>query len=375
MPSRYPAVDALRGAVMIIMALDHIRDFFNSDAMLFSPEDLSRTTPAIFLTRWITHFCAPVFMFTAGMGACFWLQRHPSKRQLSMFLLTRGLWLVILELTVMRLALNFNFSLRYPFLLIVLWALGCSMIILAALIYLPVRWLATLSIAVIVLHNCLDGMNLPVLHRSGPIFIGGLVFAAGYPLIPWFAVMSAGFCFGEIYSRKLTWKIGLGLTIAFVLIRAANVYGDPSPWSVQRSGVFTVLSFLRCTKYPPSLEFLLMTLGPALLFLAWLDKRQLSPANPLIVFGRVPLFYFVIHFYLIHIVLVVMTWFRYGRIDFMWGPLPSMGGSLKAFPPNFGYNLRVVYVVWILIVASLYPLCRWFAGVKARRHDWWLSYL
>jgi uncharacterized membrane protein len=360
---------------MIIMALDHIRDFFNSDAMLFSPEDLSRTTPLLFLTRWITHFCAPVFMFTAGMGAYFWLQRHHSKAQLSKFLLTRGLWLVILELTAMRLALNFNFSMRYPFLLIVLWALGASMIILAALIHLPIRWLAVLSVAVIALHNCLDGINLPVLHRGGAIHFAGLVFAAGYPLIPWFAVMSAGFCFGEIYLRRMSLKIGLALTIAFVLIRAANIYGDPSPWSVQSSAVFTVLSFLRCTKYPPSLDFLLMTLGPALMLLAWLNGRRLSDANPLIVFGRVPLFYFVVHFYTVHIVLVLMTWFRYGQVDFMWSPLPSMGGSLKAFPPNFGYGLWVVYVMWALIVASLYPLCRWYAGVKVRRRDWWLSYL
>jgi len=363
---------------MIIMALDHIRDFFHSGAMLFSPEDLSRTTPVIFLTRWITHFCAPVFMFTAGMGAYFWLQRHKSKMDLSKFLLTRGLWLVILEVTVMRLALNFNYSWRYPILLIVLWALGCSMMILGGLIYFPIRWLAVLSIATIALHNCLDGVNLPVLHRPGAVHFAGLVFAAGYPLIPWFAVMSAGFCFGEVYvrgGRRLTWKIGLGLTIAFVVVRALNIYGDPAPWSAQSSPVFSMLSFLRCTKYPPSFDFLLMTLGPALMYLAWLDGRGFSDANPLIVFGRVPLFFFLVHFYVVHIVAVLMAWVRYGRVDFMWGPLPSMGGAMKAFPTNFGYRLWVVYVLWISIVVALYPLCRWFAGMKARRREWWLSYL
>jgi uncharacterized membrane protein len=219
---------------------------------------------------------------------------------------------------------------------------------------------------------------LPVLHRNGAVQFAGLVVVAAYPLIPWFAVMSVGFCFGEIYmrrGRRLTWKIGLAMTIAFVLIRAANIYGDPAPWSVQSSGVLTVLSFLRCTKYPPSLDFLLMTLGPALIFLAWLDGRRFTDANPLIVFGRVPLFYFLVHFYVIHIVAVLMAWVRFGRVAFMWSPLPSMGGSLKAVPPNFGYDLWVVYVSWILIVASLYPLCRWFAGVKARRRDWWLSYM
>jgi hypothetical protein len=175
--------------------------------------------------------------------------------------------------------------------------------------------------------------------------------------------------------RRLTLKIGLALMIAFVLIRDANIYGDPAPWSVQSSGVFTVLSFLRCTKYPPSLDFLLMTLGPALIYLAWLDKRQFSDANPLIVFGRVPLFYFLVRFYVVHILAVFMAWLRYGPISFIWGPPPSMGGSMKAFPANFGYPLWVVYVLWVLIVASLYPLCRWYAGVRARRRDWWLSYL
>lgn len=372
---RYPAIDALRGAVMIIMALDHIRDFLSLSAMSFSPEDLSRTTPALFLTRWITHFCAPVFMFTAGMGAYFWWQNNRTKAQLSTFLWTRGLWLVILELTVMQLAFNFNFSSRYPVLLTILWALGMSMIILAALVHLPLRLLAVLSVAVIALHNCLDGFRLPVLHQGGAFQFAGLVFVAAYPLIPWFAVMAAGFCFGSIYRRGMSLKIGLALTIAFLLLRAANVYGDPAPWSVQRSGVFTLLSFLRCTKYPPSLDFLLMTLGPALMFLAWLDRRTWSAANPLIVFGRVPLFYFLVHFYTIHVVAVLMAWVRYGQISFMFGPLPSMGGSLKSFPPGLGYDLWVVYVVWVLIVAALYPLCRWFAGVKSRRRDWWLSYL
>jgi uncharacterized membrane protein len=373
--SRYPAIDALRGTVMIIMALDHIREFFHIGAMSFQPENLARTTAALFLTRWITHFCAPVFMFTAGMGAYFWWQRNHTKAQLSTFLLTRGLWLLFLEVTVMRLALNFNFSGSSPVLLLVLWALGSSMIILAALVHLPIRLLAVLSIAVIALHNCLDGTKLPVLHQPGAFPLAGWVFVVGYPLIPWFAVMSAGFCFGAIYRREVAMKIGLALTIAFVVIRTANIYGDPVPWSVQSSGVFTALSFLRCLKYPPSLDFLLMTLGPALMFLAWLDRRRLSVTNPLIVFGRVPLFYFVVHFYVVHIVAILMAWLRYGQVSFMLNPLPSMGGSPKSFPPNFGYDLWVVYVVWVVIVASLYPLCRWFAGVKARRRDWWLSYL
>jgi uncharacterized membrane protein len=195
--------------------------------------------------------------------------------------------------------------------------------------------------------------------------------------------MAAGFCFGQLFTvasavrRRIMLRIGLGATLAFFVVRAINIYGDPAPWSVQRSAVFTVLSFLNCTKYPASLDFLLMTLGPAILVLAWLDRHSLSSGNPLIVFGRVPMFYFIVHFYAIHTLAVLMAWLRYGgaAFSFMFNPLPSMGGPAKLFPANFGYSLWTVYIVWIGLVVALYPLCRWFAGVKARRRDWWLSYL
>jgi uncharacterized membrane protein len=370
---RYHSIDALRGTVMIIMALDHIRDFFNVSAMSFSPEDLSRTTPALFFTRWITHFCAPVFMFTAGMGAYFWWQQqNRTKGQLSAFLWTRGLWLILLDLTAMQVALNFSLDPRYPILLTVLWALGGAMIILAALIHLPVRALAIFSIAVIALHNRLDPINLPLLHNRGIFHVASFTLIFTYPLIPWFAVMSAGFCFAAIFHRQLTLKLGIALTVAFIAIRALNVYGDPIKWSVQPHAV---LSFLRCAKYPPSLDFLLMTLGPALIYLAWLNRFQFSRNHPLIVFGRVPLFFFLVHFYAIRAVTFLLAWLRYGQVSFLFSPLPSAGGSPKSFPPNFGYDLWVVYVIWIAIIAALYPLCRWFAGIKARRHEWWLSYL
>lgn len=363
--ARIQAIDALRGTVMIIMALDHVRDFFNISAASFSPEDLSRTTPALFLTRWITHFCAPVFVFTAGMGAYFWFQQQErTKAQLSTFLWTRGVWLILLELTAMRLVLNFNFSPSFPILLTILWALGISMVINAALIHLPLRVLAGFSIAVIALHNCLDGIKLPVLHQPGLFHLAGFTFLFGYPVVPWFAVMSAGFCFAAIYGRGFTLKIGIVLTIAFLLIRALNVYGDPMPWSTRN---FPILSFLRCAKYPPSLDFLLMTLGPALVYLAWLGTRKFSPANPLIVFGRVPLFFFLVHFYLIRALALAAGWLRFGDISFMLRPMP--------FPHGFGLSLPGTYCVWILLVVGLYRPCRWFAGVKARRHEWWLSYL
>jgi uncharacterized membrane protein len=380
---RVQSLDALRGAVMILMALDHIRDFIHRGAMSFSPTDLARATPAIFFTRWITHFCAPVFMFAAGAAAFLWWQRNHSKAELARFLWTRGLWLILLELTVMRFAYAFTFSSRYPVLLLVLWALGGCMICLAGLVYLPVRLLAVLSVAVILLHNCLDpirgGAIWSILHQPGAFQLGGLLFVVGYPLVPWFAVMAAGFCFGRVFlldpprRRRSCLTLGTVLTLAFVAVRALNIYGDPVRWSREHA----VLSFLNCTKYPPSLDFLLMTLGPALLALAWLDRQTFRPANPLLVFGRTPLFYFVAHFYAAHLVAKGLALIRYGRpaLAYLFDPVPSMGGPRSLFPPDFGYDLWVVYLVWLSIVAAMYPLCRRFADLRAAGRGWWWSYL
>ncbi|HLJ30291.1 MAG TPA: heparan-alpha-glucosaminide N-acetyltransferase domain-containing protein [Candidatus Angelobacter sp.] len=391
--SRLSSIDALRGAVMIIMALDHIRDFFHIGAMSFSPTDLAQTTPVLFLTRWVTHFCMPVFMFIAGVGAFLFGQRSHTKGRLSRFLWTRGIWFIVLELTVMQLSYNFTFPFRFIILLLILWIFGICMIAMAALIYLPIRWLATLSVAVIVLHNCLDRISAMkfgsgasawnLFHQPGLFSVAGKPFLAPYPLVPWIAVMAAGFCFGQVFllepaaRRRIMLRTGFALTIAFVIIRTVNLYGDPAPWTHQGSGVFTVLSFLNCTKYPASLDFLLMTLGPSLLVLAYLDQRALKNGNPLIVFGRVPLFYFVLHFYLIHALAVLAAWLRYGSSanKFIFNLLPSMGGPAQLFPADFGYGLATVYGVWILALAILYPLCRGFAKVKASRRDWWLSYL
>jgi uncharacterized membrane protein len=391
---RLTALDALRGAVMVLMALDHTRDFFHAGAMTFSPEDLTRTTPILFMTRWITHVCAPVFLFTAGAGAYLRLQRPLyTKAHLSIFLLTRGLWLVLVELILMRLAMNFSLDTRYPVLLLVLWALGISMVALAALIHLPPRALAVLSLAVIVLHNSADGVQASqfgalsglwnVLHQPGVFFVAGVPVFAAYSVIPWVAVMAVGYCAGPIFllepqaRRTMLLRWGTILVVGFVVLRAANVYGDPQPWSVQSSATFTVISFFRATKYPPSLAFLLMTLGPALLLLAYFDRRGLAPGHPLVVVGRVPFFYYVLHFFALHLMASTMAWFRYGNasFSFFFNPLPSMGGPAALFPKGFGYPLWVTYAVWIAIVALLYPLCRWFAGVKARRRDWWVSYV
>ena len=390
---RIYSIDALRGTIMIIMALDHVRDMIHRGAMSSSPTDLATTTPVLFLTRWITHICAPVFMFTAGLGAYLWWQRGRTKGQLSRYLVTRGLWLVFLELTVMRLAYNFDFAQSYPILLIVLWALGGCMIVMSALAWLPVRVLAVLSVATIVLHNLLDGIQASsfgsaaplwnVIHQPGAFPVGSALVIVGYPLVPWVAVMALGFSFGPLFQmepgkrRRYLLGIGAAMTVAYLVVRGINVYGDPAPWSTQRSATFTALSFLNTTKYPPSLAFLLMTLGPALIMLGLFDRMSFNSSNPVIVFGRVPLFYFVTHFYLAHIASVVLALAKYGSAawGFVFHPVPSMGGPVKLFPPDFGFDLWVAYTVWAAIVIGLYPACRWFAGVKARRKDWWLSYL
>jgi uncharacterized membrane protein len=378
---------------MIIMALDHTRDFFHSAAMSFSPEDLTQTTVVIFFTRWITHLCAPVFFFTTGLGAFFWLSRgHTESR--TAFLVKRGLWLVLLEVTALRFATNFSLR-EGPVLLTILWALGWSMVALGFLSRLPMRLLAIGSVLVIVLHNLADRVTVQsleaagplwsVLHQPGPVPLDGIQLIVGYPLIPWIAVMVAGFCFGPVLSmepqKRRAWmvRLGLGMIAAFLVLRAVNIYGDRFPWTTEVPDK-TWLAFLRCTKYPPSLDFLLMTLGPAVLLLAWLDRLRFSSTgrsgkNPLLVFGRVPLFYFLLHFLLIHLLTIPFAYFRYGKIAFLVDPLPSLGGSGELYPLDYGYDLGVVYGVWILVVTMMYPLCLWFSRFKERHRNWWLSYI
>ena len=378
---RLQSLDALRGTVMILMALDHVRDFFHRGAMLFSPTDLSRTTIPIFWTRWITHFCMPVFVFTAGIGAFLWWNRNQrDKSTLALFLFTRGIWFVLLELTVMQFSYNFDLSRNNTVLLLVLWIFGICMIIMSGLIWLRLSVLAALSVAAIVLHNCLDRVSIPVwlfLHRSGVFRLAGTTVLVSYPILPWLAVMAAGFCFGQAFlldpahRRKTIFRLGVMVTSTFFVLRALNGYGDPSP------RVPGLLSFFNCTKYPASLDFLLMTLGPALMVFSMLDRLRFGAHNLPVVFGRVPFFYFVSHLFLIHACLVVFSWARYGNatFGFIFHPVPSMGGPEHLFPPDFGFRLRTVYLVWIAVVAMLYPLCLWFSRFKATHRHWWLKYL
>ena len=390
---RIQSVDALRGAIMMLMAIDHIRDYVARSAQQFLRTDLTRTTPAIFLTRWITHFCAPVFMLTAGISAYFWMTRgHHSKAELSRLLISRGIWLILLEVTILRLILFSQISFTAnPVLLIILWAIGLSMIALAALIYLPMRVLIGISIAIIALHNLLDDVPAgrfgraawiwEILYKRGVIAIDGIKVRPAYPVLPWIGVMAGGYCLGLVFDwnadrrRRFLLGLGLGLAAAFVVVRAVNIYGDPVPWGHQASPIFTVLSYLNVTKYPPSLDFLLMTLGPAMVAMAWLENFHFHFTNPLIVFGRVPFFYYGAHLLLAHLIEIGMNLVRYGAKSFLLIAPPSMGNPSELFPSDYGFELWTVYAVWAVVLLLLYPACLWFARLKQHRHNWWLTYL
>ena len=376
-------MDVVRGVIMVLMALDHTRDFFGNLAQ--NPTDLATTTPALFMTRWITHFCAPVFFLLTGTGA--YLSRgRKTTGAVSRFLWTRGLWLIFLDLVLVRcLGYQFNFDFRVTVLL-VLWALGWAMIALAALVHLPAAVVTTIGVVMIAGHNLLDGVQLAspvwsILHAPGFVLNtpDHVVFAA-YPLIPWMGVTAAGYGLGQVYRweserrRAFVLWLGLGLTLAFLVIRGINVYGDPARWAPQPTALFTVLSFLNTTKYPPSLLFLLMTLGPAMLFLRAMDRGTPAVLRPALVYGRVPLFYYVLHFPLIHLLAVMTCLARYGTAHWMFES-PGLGSYPYSAPPGWGYSLPVIYLVWAFVVVVMYVPCRWFAALKQRRGDAWLSYL
>jgi uncharacterized membrane protein len=359
-------VDFLRGLAMAAMALDHVRMFFMNAAP--DPTDLSRTSVQYFMTGWVTYFCAPVFVFLTGTGAYFMLGSTRDPERVGRFLLVRGLWLVFLELTVMQFIWNFRMN---PHFITgqVLWAIGVSMIALSFLVRLPSRWVAALGVAVIAGHNAFDGVRPENLGAFGPVWtllhttdvidLGhGYSFHGLYPLLPWIGIAAAGFGFGEIYTQKagrrkrlLLWT-GLGAVVAFLALRLLNLYGDPLPWTVQKDAVFTALSFLNCEKYPPSLLFSLMTLGPAILVLALCEYRVLPSYQPFVVLGRASLFY-----YLLHVPFIHSLWLIFSALDFHAG------------------MLALTYLVWIIVVTVLLPLCYWFADVKRDRPYFWLSYL
>jgi uncharacterized membrane protein len=381
--ARIESVDVVRGVIMIIMALDHTRDFFGILGQ--NPTDLANASAALFLTRWITHFCAPVFFLLTGTGAYLSLRRK-SRSELSRFLFMRGLWLIFLEVVLVRcFAYQFNFDYRVTMLL-VLWALGWSMITLSALVRLPAFVVTALGVVMIAGHNVFDSVKsanaLWSILRS-PGFVvntpNHVVFVA-YPLIPWIGVTAVGYGLGQVYGwdaerrRAFLLRLGLALSLAFLAIRWVNIYGDPSHWMRQKTAVFTALSFLNATKYPPSLLFLLMTLGPALIFLWSVDRGTPRTLRPALVIGKVPLFYYVLHFPLIHLVAVATCYARYGTAHWMFES-PDLAHYPFSPPPGWGYSLPVVYLIWAIVVVAMYPLCRWYAAIKQRRSDTWLSYL
>lgn len=379
---------------MIVMALDHVRDFFSHELLSFFPLDLQKTYPAIFFTRWITNFCAPVFCFLAGTSAFLSFRRGKTRNELARFLLSRGLWLVFLEVTVIRcLGWNFEFDYRATGLLVI-WALGWSMVVLAALIYLPRALIAAVALAMIAGHNLLDGVRPEafgslawiwnILHVPGPLAEWPwprFTIIILYPLVPWIGVMAAGYAFGPLFQmessarRRRLWWWGLGITVAFIAIRAINGYGDPQPWHSQKNALFTVLDFIRCQKYPPSLLYLLMTLGPSIAALAWLDRVRGKWRHPFVVIGRVPLFFYVLHVSLIHLLAVVLAYAKYGHAEWVVGAPWGQNESSPQPPADYGYSLLGVYVIWLAVILVLYPACAWFAGLKQRRRDPWLSYL
>jgi uncharacterized membrane protein len=377
---RLPALDLLRGLVMVVMALDHVRDYYhNAD---FDPLDLSHTTAAIFLTRWITHFCAPVFVFLAGTGAFLYGSRR-TPRELSRFLWTRGLWLIFLELTWVRFAWTFDPDFRHGGLQVI-WVLGVSMIVLAALVRFPLWLTTTFGVVMVAAHNLLDPLD--AVRPDRPSFVWAILHEPSrfgdwdgwglgirYPLIPWIGVMAAGYGFGSLMllpreaRRRAVFKLGLAVCALFVIVRAIDVYGDTDHWSRQPSLLFTLFSFVNVQKYPPSLDYLLMTIGPALLFLAWMDREPPAFLRPLVTFGRVPMFFYLLHIPLIHASSIVVDAFLHGSRE--------IDHAAHAPPADWGFPLPIVYLAWFLIVLALYFPCRWFAGVKQRRREAWLSYL
>jgi uncharacterized membrane protein len=398
---RVESVDFLRGLVMVIMLLDHTREYVHSGSPRFSPTDLSKTTLAVFLTRWVTHLCAPTFVLLAGTSVYLQLSRGKSRAELSRFLITRGLWLVVLEFTAVRLAILFNFDYRLLGMAEVIWAIGVSMVVLAGLIHLPVRAVAAIGVALVALHNLSDALQVPaatamaatpppstlqklwlILHQPGfvPLSPGGVKVFVAYPLVPWVGVMAVGYALGVVYTwdsaRRRAWllKAGLALTSLFVLLRALNFYGDPQPWSKQTGALFTALSFLNTTKYPASLLFLLMTLGPALFILGLAEgvRGDSLPARVLITFGRVPLFYFVLQMFVAHGLGVLLGYLAGKSVGYQFLNFPASSADA---PPDAGFPLWVVYAAWAFGLLLLYPLCVWYAGVKARRRGFPFSYL
>ncbi len=379
--ARIVSVDVVRGAVLVLMALDHVRDYVTD--LRIQPEDLSRATAVLFATRWVTHFCAPAFFLLAGIGIGISASRGTKPRDSSRYLITRGVWLLVLELVITPIGWQFGFRL-VPAFALVLWALGWSMIAMALLVHLPRALVGILSVAVIAGHNLFDGVSPESFGALAPLWsalhvpgfvIPGVLFV-GYPLVPWFAVMALGYVLAGAFTwedasrRKLFITLGIAAVVLFIVLRGMNGYGNAFPWSEQRTPALTVASFLNVRKYPPSLMFLLMTLGPVLVALALTERARGWFADWLAVYGRVPLFYYVGHIAVAHVVAMVLALAQSGE----WRRVPIIHDP-GAVPASHGVGLIGVYIAWLIVVFLMYYPCREFARLKATRTDWWLRYL
>ncbi len=392
--TRLASIDIVRGAGMLLMAIDHVR--------VYSGLPAGGPTPGIFFTRWVTHFCAPAFIFLAGTSAFFYGRK---RADLSRFLLTRGAWLVLLELTVLRLAWTFNFDFAHYEMAGVLWVIGWCMIILAGLVRLPLRVLGTIGVVIIAAHNLLDsfvyGTLIPTLGNdpvsalwkifyvgfyAGPISLGanGPRLIVLYSIVPWAGVIAAGYAFGNVLTlepsrrTRICLAIGLGATALFLVLRGFNLYGDLRPWSsVARPNgpppMPALLAFLNTNKYPASLLFLMMTLGPTIALLPLVERARGAVARFITVFGRVPFFYYVLHIPLIHALALIVSRVREGTVNPWLFTNHPMGNPQP--PDGYTWSLPVLYLVWAVTITLLYPACRWFADRKAKGTEWWLRYL
>ena len=387
---RISSIDFLRGLVMILMALDHVRMYFGFGTWYSEPTNLATTTPLLFFTRWITHFCAPAFVFLAGTSAFLYGMKKANPGETAWFLFTRGLWLVFAELVIVNFA--WTFDITYSFrLLQVIWAIGLSMIAMSGLVFLPKRLIFAIGMILVFGHNLLDsitrqGLALSdllwyTLHQPETVFLGSSLVNFLYPILPWIGLMALGYVFGALYQQDVTaeqrkrWLLSTGLaaTLLFLLLRALNGYGEPREWDVHTSPVFTLLSFLNVTKYPPSLQFLLMTMGPALLLLGAIEPLQERLPKPMIVFGRVPFFFYIVHLYLIHGLAMLLLVYQGGEASEY---ILSASGLRSGRLSEFGLSLGAVYAIWVFVVAMLYPLCRWYQRYRENHpSQWWLSYL
>lgn len=389
---RIDSIDLLRGLVIVLMGLDHVRNFFGPTA--FRPEDLSQASAALFLTRWVTHFCAPVFLFLAGLGAALYQARGRSRAETAAFLAKRGLFLVLLEILVIN-PTYLSFWGGYMFVQVI-WAIGWSMIALAGLLYLPRAAILAVSLAIVFGHHLLDGVDPATLGAAGAVVrmvrgFGWIPLSDGfgimviYSVLPWAGIMSLGYLFGRIFERPATERKrsllawGVVLTALFLLVRGLNLYGNLTPWEVSDRGPwFTVLSFLNANKYPASLAFVLMTLGPSLALLPYLERFRGKLSRALVTFGRVPLFFYVVHVPVIHVGAMLFSTWRYGYVAPPGSTYSFLGWYLRgpqAAPETYEPNLWLVWGVWVGVTVALYWPCKWFARVKRESASPLLSYL